>query len=63
MGHARNFDEQNFNEWIVGFIGETLLIRDKRLADKSLAIRQTFALYGILHYWHDYKDVVLYNFI
>ena len=56
MVHARNFDEQNFYELIVGFIGKALT--GKRLEGKTLMNRwpfikfvkffprQTFALYG-----------------
>ena len=60
MLHARNFDEQNFDELIVGFIGKALT--GKRLEGKTLtnrwpfvkfikvSPRQTFVLYGIYIY-------------
>ena len=50
------FDEHNFNELIVGFIGETLRENISRENfDESLAIRQKihqsfpFALYGVTY--------------
>ena len=50
MVHARNFDEQNFDKLIVGFIGKALTGKGWKVGrenfDESLAIRQSFALYG-----------------
>ena len=41
MEHAQNFDEQNFDKLIVGFIGETLRGKVSRENfDESLAIAQ-----------------------
>ena len=50
MRHAQNF-EQNFNELILGFIGETLRENISRENfDESLAIRQKFIKVFRLHY-------------
>ena len=61
MVRARNFDEQNFDELIVSFIGKALT--GKRLEGKTLTNRwpfvkfvkvfphQTFVLYGIQFLW------------
>ena len=53
MVRARNFDEQNFDELIVGFIGKALtgkMLEGKTLMNRWPFIKvipcQTFALYG-----------------
>ena len=56
---ARNSDEQNFDELIVGFIGKALTgkrLEGKTLTDRwpfvkfvRLFHRKSFALYGISH--------------
>ena len=52
--HVRNFDEQNFDELIVAFIGKVLTGKDwKENFDESLAVCQNssdFSTVKVLHY-------------